>query len=334
MIAIVGGTGRLGSLVVRGLVNHDQEIRVITRDPARAAHLRELPVQIVTADVRDRAGVRAAIAGTTTVISAVHGFTGPGKVSPESVDRHGNANLIDAAAEFSADVVLMSVVGASPDHPMELFRAKYAAEQHLINSGTAWTIVRATAFLELWADIMRKPIVFGRGENPINFVSVNDVAAVVERAALERDHRGRVIEVGGPRNLTFNELAGFLQRARGESGNVRHIPRPALQAAARFSRRARAAIAMDTIDMTFTPEPPSSDQPLTDPCEALEHHAASTPSGSSRPIPGPSRVNRMRPRHADRPRRRPPRSTSTVGAEMSPKRGKRAPPWPGSRGNQ
>jgi NADH dehydrogenase len=255
MIAIAGGTGRLGSLLARRLAGHRLEVRVITRDPARAAHLRGLPVQIVSADVRDRVGIRTAIDGATTVVSAVQGFAGPGKVSPVSVDNHGNANLIDAAAVHGADVILVSVVGASAEHPMELFRAKHAAEQHLIASGTPWTIVRATAFLELWAEIVRKPIVFGRGENPINFVSVDDVATAVERAVLHGDQRGRVIEVGGPRNLTLNELAASLQHARGESGNVRHIPRPALRVAARFSRQARAAIAMDTIDMTFTLRP-------------------------------------------------------------------------------
>ena len=276
MIAIAGGTGRLGSLVARRLTERGLEVRVITRDPARAGHLRELPVQIVTADVRDRLGIPAAIAGTTTVISAVHGFAGPGKVSPESVDRAGNANLIDAAAERGVDVILMSVVGASPEHPIELFRAKHAAERHLINSGAAWTIVRATAFVELWSEILRKPIVFGNGENPINFVSVNDVAAVVERATLEQNQRSRVIEVGGPRNLTFNELASILRHARGESAKVRHIPRPVLHVAARFSSQARAAIAMDTIDMTFTPRPPRPGQPVTDPLDALEHPAART----------------------------------------------------------
>jgi NADH dehydrogenase len=68
---------------------------------------------------------------------------------------------------------------------MELSRAKHTADQHLIVSNARWTIVRATAFLELWDEIMATPIVFGRGENSINFVSVSDVVAVVERAVLD-----------------------------------------------------------------------------------------------------------------------------------------------------
>ena len=123
MIAIAGGTGRLGSLLTRRLSERGLSVRVITRDPARAAHLRDLPVQIVTADVRDRACIPAAVEGAETVVSAVHGFAGPGGVSPQSVDHDGNASLIDAAADLRADVILMSVVGASATHPMELFRA-------------------------------------------------------------------------------------------------------------------------------------------------------------------------------------------------------------------
>lgn len=55
MIAIAGGTGRLGSLVVRRLVDRGTDVRVITRGAARAAHLRDLGVEIVTADVSDQA---------------------------------------------------------------------------------------------------------------------------------------------------------------------------------------------------------------------------------------------------------------------------------------
>jgi uncharacterized protein YbjT (DUF2867 family) len=141
---------------------------------------------------------------------------------------------------------------------------------HLVASSARWTIVRATAFIELWDEIMTRPIVFGRGENPIHFVSVHDVAAAVERAVLDTSLRGQVIEVGGPRNLTFNQLAALLQQAHGRSETVRHVPRPVLRLTAPFSRQVRAALAMDTIDMTFDPPRPlPAGRPPTEPLEAL-----------------------------------------------------------------
>jgi uncharacterized protein YbjT (DUF2867 family) len=255
MIIVAGGSGRLGTLLVTRLAARGLAVRVLTRDPTRARHLDGVATEIVEGDVRDKESLNRAIGGTTTVVSAVHGFAGRGRVSPSSVDRIGNANLVGAAAAVEAQVVLMSVVGASRDHEMELFRAKWAAEQHLRASGVPWTIVRATAYVELWAEIMAKPIVFGRGENPINFVSVGDVAAVVERAVVDPELRGKILEVGGPQDTTFNELAELLQQIRGRSAPIRHIPRRLLRSGAPFSRRARAALAMDSIDMTFDAAP-------------------------------------------------------------------------------
>jgi uncharacterized protein YbjT (DUF2867 family) len=251
MIVIAGGTGRLGTQVVTRLSARGLDVRVLTREPARADHLSHLAPEVFQCDLRDPASLEKALEGAETVISAVHGFVGPGRVSPASVDRDGNANLVDRAAAVGADVILLSVIGASPENPMELFRAKYAAEQHLRQSAVPWTIVRASAFVELWATIMTKPVVFGRGENPINFVSVADVAAVVERAVVDVDLRHRVLEVGGPENITFNELAALLQELRNRPATFRHIPLWLLRSLAPFSRQARAAVTMDTTDMTF-----------------------------------------------------------------------------------
>ena len=271
MILVAGGTGRLGTIVVSRLLARGLDVRVLTRDRDRARHLRGA-IDIVVGDVRERASVERAMDDVTTVVSAVHGFAGPGRVTPASVDHAGNVNLVDAASATGAAVVLMSVVGAAPDSPMELFRAKYQAEQHLLASVAPWTIVRATAFIELWADILTKAPVFGRGDNPINFVSVRDVAALVERATIDTGLRGRVLEIGGPRNMTFNELVGLVRDVRGRPKKIRHVPRWALRAMAPLARQPRAALTMDTIDMTFDAMAARigySDLPIIEPDGAL-----------------------------------------------------------------
>jgi NADH dehydrogenase len=270
VIIVAGGTGTLGTRLIPRLAGAGLPVRVLTRDPARTQHLAGPGVEVVRGNVRDAASVGRALRGAGTVISAVHGFAGPGGVSPALVDRAGNANLIDAAARAGAAFVLVSVVRASPGHPIGLFRAKHAAEETLCASGIPWTIVRATAFMETWATIMGQSLhasgkipVFGRGDNPINFVSAADVAALVALAVTDPGLRGQVVELGGPDNLTFNQVAAIVQEITGLRGTVRHIPRPALQAMAwltaaikpALARQARAALAMDTLDMTFDPTP-------------------------------------------------------------------------------
>jgi uncharacterized protein YbjT (DUF2867 family) len=265
VILVAGGTGRLGTLVVGDLADRGLAVRVLTRTPGKAAHLSP-EVDVVIGDVRDRASLAAAVAGADVVVSAVHGFVGPRGISPRTVDRDGNANLLDAAKSAGADFLLVSIVGASADSPMDLFREKHAAEQQALTSGVPTTIVRATAFLELWVDLLRetaarsgRPLVFGRGDNPINFVSVTDVAAVVEVAVTDRSTRGTTLEVGGPDNLTFNQLASVVQTTDGRLGVPRHVPPPALRLMAatvglfkpQLRRQAISALAMDHDDMTF-----------------------------------------------------------------------------------
>ena len=145
---------------------------------------------------------------------------------------------------------------------------KYAAELYLEASGLDATIVRAAAFLETWTDLMQqtarrsgRPLVFGQGDNPINFVSVIDVAAVVERAVTDPSTRGRTLEIGGPQNLTLNQVALASQAASGRTTGPRHVPpimlRLAAQTAGRVNpmvgRQVRAALAMDTTDLSAGP---------------------------------------------------------------------------------
>ena len=96
MVLIAGGTGTLGTQVVRLLTARGLEVRIITRDPARARHLQGDLVEIVPGDVRDLRAVERAAFGARTVISAIQRLTGTGSYSPKTVDRQGNSNLIQA----------------------------------------------------------------------------------------------------------------------------------------------------------------------------------------------------------------------------------------------
>ncbi len=151
---------------------------------------------------------------------------------------------------------------------MGLFREKYAAEQALRGSGLAWTIIRPTASMETWAQMVSKPLVetgrtriFGRGENPINFVAADDVARFVELAVIDPALRGQVVEVGGPENLTMRQVVETFQAVTGKAGKISQVPLPLMRALAvllrpvnaTIARQIQAGVVMDTCDMTFDP---------------------------------------------------------------------------------
>jgi len=262
MILIAGGTGRLGSLVANQLCERGLNVRVLSRGLKPDPGILLDGIEVVAGDVRDPTGLTAALEGVDVVLSAVQGFMGLDGVTPETVDRMGNINLVAAAESVGADIVMMSVIGASPDSPMELFRMKYAAEQRLLDSTTSWTVVRSDAYAETWLAVLEetagksgRPLVFGRGDRPISWVSVHDVAALVELAVTDSSLRGRILEICGPEPVTLTELAARFMSERGVAGKPRRVPRLMLHVVAgtvgrvrpTMRRQARASLAMDVL---------------------------------------------------------------------------------------
>ena len=259
MILVAGGTGRLGSRVANRLARRGLPVRVLSRGSTSTPPL-DAAIEVVTCDVRDARAVDEAVRRATTVVSAIQGFVGAGGVSPATVDRDGNAHLVAASERAGADVVLLSVLRAAPDDPMELSRMKYGAEQRVAASTCRWTVVRAEAFAQTWLEILeqtagrsQRPLVFGDGVNPIAWVDVDDVAALVERAVVDPGLRGRALEIAGPEALGIEALARSVMAVHGWPGTPRRVPRAALQVLARtvgvvrpaVGRQVRAALAMD-----------------------------------------------------------------------------------------
>ncbi len=266
MILVAGGTGTLGRSLLPLLLERGEAVRVLTRGARPDNGLAALGVEVVIGDVRDKAAVARAVSGVSTVVSAIQGFGGPGAVGVRAIDRDGNANLIDAACAAGVErFVLLSIGQAAVDHPIELLRMKAIAEERLKASGLAWTIIRPTAYQQTWLEIVGRPLVMtgrtrilGRGRNPINFVSAEDVARQVARAVADPGTNGRTIDVGGPDNLTFDEFVGIVREVTGATGTVSHVPLVAMRLMSMLLRPVRpvmagqiaAGVVMDTRDMT------------------------------------------------------------------------------------
>jgi NADH dehydrogenase len=266
VILVAGGTGTLGRQLVRRLAADGANVRVLTRSADRASSLAQIGADVVVGDIRDRIALRAATAGATAVVSAVQGFAGLDPGGPRAVDLWGNADLMQAAHDAGVRrFVLVSASGATADSAMELRRIKHAAEEALAHTPLDWTAVRPTVYLETWLEILGAMAdkgaitLFGQGQNPINFVSVVDVAALIDRILTADDTIGEVFEIGGPYNLTLDQLARRVLDARGIRRPSRHLPIPLLRVAARVVRPVKPVVAnlaelgvlMDTTDMAL-----------------------------------------------------------------------------------
>jgi len=120
VILVAGGTGRLGTLVPSHLVDRGFDVRILTRDAARARHLESARVQVAE-DVRDGLAVDKAVAGVRTIVSAIHGFTDPR--GPRAIDRSGDRQLIGAARAagvLAAGLFAHDLAGSRRDGSVEL----------------------------------------------------------------------------------------------------------------------------------------------------------------------------------------------------------------------
>jgi uncharacterized protein YbjT (DUF2867 family) len=233
MDLIVGATGRLGRAVARRLRERGRAVRAMARDPDAADDLRAAGVEVVRGDLRDPASLERAVQGTTSVFAAAHALLGRGRNHMEAVDDAGHRALVDAARRAGAQrFVYTSVLGASPDHPLDFVRTKWGIERHLEVSGLPFVILRPSAFMETHVhQLIGEPLLasgratlFGRGETPRNFISVDDVARFAVRALEDPDLVGRTVEIGGWVNATNNEIVALYGGRGGRPPRVTRVP--------------------------------------------------------------------------------------------------------------
>ncbi|KAB8167873.1 NAD(P)H-binding protein [Streptomyces sp. 3MP-14] len=233
-IAIVGGTGTLGRLVVEEARVRGHQVRVLSRRSP------EYPV-----DLRTGRGLADALDGVDVVVDAAN-----------DPSRRPGATLVEGtrlllAAEVACRVrhhVAVSVVGAER-LPGAYTRAKTEQELTVANSPVPWTIVRATQFHELLVAgftalartrLMPLPAV------PLRPVAAAEVAPVVVEAA-ELTPRGARLAVVGPEVADLRRLAAAWREATGSRALPLTVPLPGAMGRA---LRAGAATGDDAADAT------------------------------------------------------------------------------------
>ncbi|MCW7941106.1 nucleoside-diphosphate sugar epimerase [Streptomyces hygroscopicus] len=210
-ILVTGGTGTLGRLVAKRLRTDGHEVRVLSR------HAQPYAVDLI----RGGSGLDAAVAGVDTIVHCA--------TTPRGGDEKAAVHLIEAARRAGvAHLVYISIVGVDVV-PLGYYRAKYAVEKLIEESGLGWTILRTTQFHDLLVRVFEAmgrlpvlPVPAGTSDQPI------EVAEVAERLAelAPGEPNGRVEDMGGPQVRTLPDLAHAWLRATGRRRPVTAVPVP------------------------------------------------------------------------------------------------------------
>jgi uncharacterized protein YbjT (DUF2867 family) len=158
---------------------------------------------------------------------------GRGPNSPSRTDLGAYQNLCAAARNTSVRrLVYVSYRGVAQDAPVDIFRIKWYIEDAIRRSGIPWVMLRPTAFMDIWIDqIFAKGLrekgvttIFGDGRTVANYIAVEDVAQFAVKVLGRPEIVNEAIDLGGPSNVSQNDLAASVERRFNSKGKRRHIP--------------------------------------------------------------------------------------------------------------
>lgn len=242
---VTGGAGFIGSHLVSLLVESGQEVRVIERPGASVGHLPEV-VQVVFADIRDRASVFSALEGGSRVyhLAANPNLWVRDRREFDRVNHGGTINVLDGALAAGAERVLHTSTESiltrarctGPiDESVEISlgdtvgpycRSKLLAERYAFSlAGKGFPVVVANPTMPVgpydrsYTPPTRLLVDFCRGKLPatmdctLNVIDVRDVALGLIRV-MERGMPGRRYLLGHA-NFALVDFLGLISELTG-----------------------------------------------------------------------------------------------------------------------
>jgi uncharacterized protein YbjT (DUF2867 family) len=199
VILLTGATGTVGGQVARRLPG-TEPVRLLTRDPRRAAGLAGPHTEVVGGDfddpgslLRALTGVRAALLVTVNPLTHAH-----------------DENFLTAAhAAGVRHVVKLTTLSVTEPDATDLITEWQRDNERLLRaSGLAWTLLRPRAFMSNtlgWARSVREEGVVRAPHGDIEVATVDprDIAEVAVRALTDTEaHAGRAYPLTGPEGVS------------------------------------------------------------------------------------------------------------------------------------
>jgi uncharacterized protein YbjT (DUF2867 family) len=207
-IVVIGGTGLIGSKVVKNLRDLGHE--VLAASPSSG-------VNTLTGE-----GLAEALAGAQVVVDVANSPSFEDNAVMEFFQTAGH-NLL--AAETAAGVkhhIALSVVGTDRLQASGYFRAKLVQENLIKESGVPYTIVRATQFFEFVGAIAQGGMEgdkFRLSPAMMQPIVSDDVAEALTKIAIKEPLNG-MVELAGPEKIRMNDLVRQHLAAHGDNREV------------------------------------------------------------------------------------------------------------------
>jgi uncharacterized protein YbjT (DUF2867 family) len=216
-VILVTTAGKVGSETARLLRDRDVPVRVLVRDPAKAAALAEAGVEIAAGDLGVPASIDEAMSGVSGVVL----------VSPAVPAQE--LNVVASAARAGVGHVVKATSKAGADSPIARRRWQTEIEAGLAAAGIPHTLLRSNAYMQnvlTLAPAIATTSTFGScaGQGRTGLADARDVAAVAaEIIASPAAHAGKTYWLTGPELLSNYDVAAVLSTLLGRTITYREL---------------------------------------------------------------------------------------------------------------
>ena len=235
MILVTGGTGFVGSHLIKRMRQEGIPVRAIVRDPDKARALNNLGVDVVKGDVSDTDSLEKATIGVERIIHLVGIIQEAAGATFQRVHVDGTRNLLEAARKSGVrHFFYQSALGTRPNAKSEYHKSKWAAEELVRASGISFTILRPSLIygpgdqftVRLSEMIRLSPVlpIIGSGRSKVQPIFIDDVATCIVTAVTSDCCLNEIYEIGGPDQLTYEEVTVAIADAMGVKRPTLHLP--------------------------------------------------------------------------------------------------------------
>jgi uncharacterized protein YbjT (DUF2867 family) len=239
-ILVSGSTGFVGGEIVRGLQQHNRQVRALVRGGAsnpKAHGLREIGTEIVDGDLTVPDTLNKACNGAEIVITTATSMPSAPNDGLKRVDHDGTLALIAAAERAGVRRFIYTSYSGNLriDSPLET--AKRDCENRLLKSRMQAVILRPSYFMESWLspalgfDVLNGSVrIYGSGNAKVSYISGFNVADIAVAAAT-RDQRDEhtILEMGGPQPLSQLDVVHIFEQALNKKIRLDFVPVEGLQ---------------------------------------------------------------------------------------------------------
>ena len=228
MILITGGTGFIGQALIRHLVEAGHPVRLLIRPSKQSPRIPTgIPVEVAVSGLSDERGLRAAMAGVSSVYHLIGGEWRGVRTDLMKIDVEGTQAITQAATDAGVSRILyLSHLDANRAAAYPVLKAKAIAEEHIRRSGIGYTILRTaivfgshdgltTGLAKILASFPLFFLLPGEGNTLIQPLWIEDLATCLVWALDNDLTRNQVIEIGGPEYLPFRSVVETVMEATG-----------------------------------------------------------------------------------------------------------------------